>query len=406
MRIERRISRLLAAALLAGGATAGVLVLAPQLRAQTPAPAPGAAAPAEVAPHPTGTQAGPVPSIPPGMIPTTEVPNYAEWASSPHANRSAEPFNHWNKDGVIPVECARCHSTPGFRDYLGADGSTPFKVDHPASVGTVIMCVACHNDRARALTTVTFPSGLMIDHLDANAICMTCHQGVESTNSVNKALAGLADDAVTPKLDFINVHYTAAAAILYGTMAKVGYEYAGKTYAGRFEHRAPYNTCTSCHATHTLKVKVSDCAACHKAVSDKASLRNIRADKVDRDGNGDINEGVAIEIGHLEAKLLAAIQDYARTVAGKPIAYTPEAYPYFFVDTNGNGSVDKDEGKFPNRYKAWTPRLMKAAYNYQFVFKDPGAWAHNPTYATELLHDSIADLGAKVKVDLGKAIRP
>jgi len=28
------------------------------------------------------------------------------------------------------------------------------------------------------------------------------------------------------------------------------------------------------------------------------------------------------------------------------------------------------------------------------------------TYAIELLHDSLADLGAKVKVDLGKAVRP
>jgi len=93
-------------------------------------------------------------------------------------------------------------------------------------------------------------------------------------------------------------------------------------------------------------------------------------------------------------------------VAGKPIAYTPEVYPYFFVDVNGNGTVDKDEAKFSNRYKAWTPRLIKAAYNYQFVVRDPGAYAHNPTYATELLHDSLTDLGAKVTVDLAKSVRP
>ena len=30
--------------------------------------------------------------------------------------------------------------------------STPVKVDHPAPVGTVITCVACHNDKTRALT--------------------------------------------------------------------------------------------------------------------------------------------------------------------------------------------------------------------------------------------------------------
>ncbi len=46
---------------------------------------------------------------------------------------------------------------------------------------------------------------------------------------------------------------------------------------------------------------------------------------------------------------------------------------------------------------------MKAAYNYQFVTKDPGAFAHNPAYAAQLLHDSIADLGTRVSVDLKKA---
>jgi hypothetical protein len=97
---------------------------------------------------------------------------------------------------------------------------------------------------------------------------------------------------------------------------------------------------------------------------------------------------------------------YAKTVAGKPIAYDLETFPYFFVDTNGNGVADKDETKFPNRYKAWTPRLLKVAYNYQFVIKDPGAYAHNPTYALEPLYDSIADLGSKISVDLGNVKRP
>ena len=98
--------------------------------------------------------------------------------------------------------------------------------------------------------------------------------------------------------------------------------------------------------------------------------------------------------------------DYAKTVAKKPVVYTPEVYPYFFNDNNGNGAADKDEAKFPNRYKSWTPRLMKAAYNYQFVTKDPGAFAHNSAYASELLLDSLADLGTKVKVDIAKATRP
>jgi len=399
-----RIAKLLAAALTAGGMTATALMLATQLRAQTPPPSlPAASPPAPIAAPP----ALPHVAMPlPGTIPTADVPFYAEWASSPHAKRDAEEFNHWNKEGNIPVECARCHSTPGFLDYLGADGSTPGKVDHPAPTGTVITCIACHNDKTLRLTSVTFPSGLTIHNQGADARCMTCHQGVESTNSVNKALAGIVDDAVTPKLDFINVHYTAAGAMLFGNQAKVGYEYPGKTYSGRFEHQQPYTRCTACHELHTVAVKFNDCAACHHEVTDKASLHKIRVRKADFDGTGNAEEGIAQEVANLESRLLAAIQDYAKTVAGKPVAYTPEVFPYFFNDLNGNGTADKDEAKFPNRYKSWTPRLMKAAYNYQFVFKDPGAYAHNPSYAIQLLHDSLADLGAKVTVDIAKATRP
>lgn len=391
MSTQSRIIKIVAAALLAGGFSASALMVASGLHAQTASPPPAAPE---------------APASAPGMISTTQVPFYAEWAGSPHAKRDAEEFNHWNKEGVIPVECARCHSTPGFLDYLGADGSTPFKVDHPAPVGTVITCMACHNDKAIHLTSVTFPSGLKAEHQGADARCMTCHQGVESTNSVNKALAGLGDDAATPKLDFINVHYTAAASMLFGDQAKVGYEYPGKTYTGRFMHREPYTHCTACHQTHALSVKVDNCMACHKEVTDKASLHLIRTDKIDRDGNGDVTEGVAQEIDQLKAKLLAAITEYAKDVVKKPIVYTPEVFPYFFNDLNGNGVADKDEAKFPNRYKSWTPRLMKAAYNYQFVFKDPGAYAHNANYAAELMLDSLADLGVKVKVDIARAKRP
>jgi len=380
MESQARISRLLAASLLGGGLVASVILLASAPQAQEPSPA--------------------------GVLPTTEIPFYAEWARSPHANRAAEPFNHWNKEGAIPVECARCHSTPGFFDYLGADGSAGGVVDRPAPVGTVITCMACHNTKTLALTSVTFPSGLRVANQGADARCMACHQGVASTDDVNKAVAGMADDTVQPKLQFINVHYASAGAMLFGAQARVGYEFPGKTYVGRFQHREPYARCTACHETHTVAVKVEDCAACHREVTDKASLHKIRVSRDDRDGNGDVVEGVAQEIEHLRSGLLAAIMTYAKTVAGKPIVYELEVFPYFFIDSNDNGVPDKDEAKVPNRYNAWTPRLLKAAYNYQFVTKDAGAYAHNPVYAIELLHDSINDLGTKVSVDIARAKRP
>lgn len=338
-------------------------------------------------------------------LPVSEVPFYAAWAGSPHADAKSEPFTYWNKQGTIPVPCSRCHSTPGFRAYIGLDGGTA-GVPRPAPTGTLISCIACHNEKTMTLTSVTFPSGIKVDHLGPSARCMTCHQGLESTNSVNKALEGLGPDDVTPKLEFINVHYRAAGATLLGDDVKVGYEYAGKTYRGRFAHAAPYDNCIACHDPHSAAVRVAECAACHTNVAGPEDLRKIRMIKTDYDGAGNTSDGVAVVVTRLEGRLLAAILAYAREVAGKPVVYEASEFPYFFIDTNGNGKVDPGEAVFPNRYKSWTPRLMRAAYNYQFAFKDPGAFAHNAPYVIELLEDSLTDLGAKVKVEGGPLIRP
>jgi hypothetical protein len=380
-----RLVPLLLAALVSGGAFSGLLLLAGMPRAQTDASR--SAAPA-------------------GAIPASEVPFHALWAASPHARFKDEAFTHWDKEGAIPVMCARCHSTPGFLDYLGADGSAAGAVDRPAPVGSVITCNACHNPQARQLHSVVFPSGAWIGELGAEARCMACHQGTESGMSVERAVGTIEADAVEPKLGFVNVHYRAAGATLFGAMARGAYQYPDKTYGGRYQHPVPFNRCTTCHEPHSADVNVQECATCHRGVNDMASLRRIRSSKIDFDGNGDTSEGIAREVEQLHSRLLAAISAYARTVAAKPIVYDAHAFPYFFVDSNGNGVADKEETRVPNRYNAWTPRLLKAAYNYQFVAKDPGAYAHNPVYTLQILYDSIADLGVKVPVELAGSRRP
>src|SRR5207248_129657 len=84
-------------------------------------------------------------SAPDGGDLTALVPYYDKWMSSAHSDKTAVPFNNWNMQGMIPVECARCHSQAGFIDYLGGDGTTVGKVDNPAPVGSVVGCKTCHN---------------------------------------------------------------------------------------------------------------------------------------------------------------------------------------------------------------------------------------------------------------------
>ena len=108
----------------------------------------------------------PPPQCPDLQCPEVTVPEpvlYEDlWATSAHADKNAEPFTHWDEEDPpeIPEECAKCHSKPGFIDFLGIDGSTPGEVNKPAQVGTTITCYVCHNEVSLDLNYAEFPSGV------------------------------------------------------------------------------------------------------------------------------------------------------------------------------------------------------------------------------------------------------
>ncbi|SPH18804.1 C-type polyheme cytochrome OmcB [Defluviimonas aquaemixtae] len=324
------------------------------------------------------------------------------WLGSPHADQESQSFQHWNEDGAVAQECAACHSSSGLRDFLGADGTEPGIVDRPALIGSTVDCAACHNLTATSLDEVVFPSGAVVERLGSSAICMVCHQGRQSSSSVEAAVAGLEPDSVSPDLGFINIHYRAAAASLMGAVAHGAYEYPGKIYAGRFAHVAGFDSCANCHDAHTLEVSTTVCASCHNT----QDLWAIRTRPDDVDADGDASEGVAAEMATLHDALGRALLAYAAEVTGAPIIYAPDNYPYFFADLNANGLPDGEELAYPNRYQHWTPRLLQAAYNYQFVAKDPGIYAHNPAYAQQILIDSLDSLGEAVELETQVWTRP
>ncbi len=116
---------------------------------------------------------------------------------------------------------------------------------------------------------------------------------------------------------------------------------------------------------------------------------------VDFDGDGDTTEGVASEVATMQELVFAAIQKYAVETAGTGIVYSSTAYPYFFADADGDGNPDTGDNGLVS-YSTWTPRLLRAAYNLQYSYKDPGAFAHNSHYTLQLLFDSLKDLGGDV----------
>ena len=121
----------------------------------------------------------PLPTPTKSPLPTPVVPFEDQWMKSAHNDINSAPFTHWNesKDKTVEVACAQCHSGVGFQDFTGADGSAAGKVDKAPAIGSTVDCATCHNDATMKLTSVTFPSGQVVDHLGREAVCMSCHQG-------------------------------------------------------------------------------------------------------------------------------------------------------------------------------------------------------------------------------------
>jgi hypothetical protein len=347
-------------------------------------------------------------ALPPEPRPESVAEISNNWFNSGHSEFTAEPFTHWDEEvpPEVPANCAKCHSAYGYLDYLGQDGTTVNVVDSAAKIGSVVNCYTCHNPAAQEKDTAIFPSGVEVSVPNQSANCVECHQAMRSGLDVDDATAGLPEDEVSDQLSFINVHYKIGGAVRYGADVLVGYEYPGQSYAGFFEHADDYQQCTDCHDPHSTQIEPQECAVCHSEVSQFTDVYDIRMESPDYDGDGDTSEGISGEVYTTHDLLYTAIQQYASEVLDAPILYSSTTYPYWFMDTDGDGEGSEDELTYGNSFASWSPRLLKAAYNYHLVVKDPGGFMHNASYLIQIMHDSIADLATVITLDTSGLIRP
>ncbi|BDG09226.1 hypothetical protein [Anaeromyxobacter paludicola] len=332
--------------------------------------------------------------------------------------------------------CQRCHTSQGFQDYMGALAAptesspsadylgTTFLSTNTLVAGTGVansyatgslQCQTCHNSvtdpLSAGVTKLTFPSGVQVTTDKVTALCGQCHEARESTVSMNTLVGTTAADAQinAAGTSFKNPHYRGAAATIYGSVAQGWAQYAGKIYTGQNLHGG-VASCNTCHDVHTGEVagvvSANTCGKCHFKADGTpvANFAELEANRQygfegDIDGNGKV-EGLDVEINGLKATLLAAIQAYAVNVAAQPgICFDDATYPYFLKHTGASGACSSAELTAAAAYKAFTPRLMRAAYNLKFASTEFGAWAHNPRYAIEILYDAITDLNAALGVN-------
>jgi hypothetical protein len=235
---------------------------------------------------------------------------------------------------------------------------------------------------------------------------MTCHQGRESTLTVDAANPS---PVTTFTLGFRNVHYLPAGATLYGSRAAVAYQYAGMSYAPPWNHGTTYTgpypqpanrraRCAFCHmedGSHRFHAEVTTaCTECHGNVTLDTITPAFRPED---DWDNDPATKPQAEVAVYAARLYAAITAYCAAAADSATppagasytAYDGASYPYWFKDTNRNGAVDPGE----TTAMRFDSKSLRAAFNYQYYQKEPGAWAHNNRYIVQILYDSIQDLG-------------
>ncbi len=363
-----------------------------------------------------------------------------QWSHGAHGDPLKASVDH-----TFSKVCIRCHLSTGFANLwtnyttiaagilgLAADQTIPVNYQ-----GQMRTCNTCHkgtqfatstNKQLRKTGTIdlvaeggafvafdtaskptyTVKAVATTPDMGDSATCLTCHQGREAGDSVRANIDALASATTTTqstnaKLKFINEHYLAAGATLFGGDGHKAYEYidgttgpyaniiSAQTYSGKHFH---YTVgCVGCHMQTTGLVDLGGhsfmmgngtsinngiCVNCHAGGIPDFDTYRLPSNTLDYDGDG-ILAGIHDELAGLKTDLI-------HLMASKGIYYNPATYPYFHkVSTMASQTGSTG-------YSNWTQSQLKAAFNLNTFYKEPGAFAHNGKYAAEILIDSIADM--------------
>jgi len=165
---------------------------------------------------------------------------------------------------------------------------------------------------------------------------------------------------------FLDSHYQPAAGTVYN---KSGYDYGDNATIGGHKTlgAASQGPCVSCHMTgKNHSFAAASCVTCHNGPT-----------------------ALVIDAATMKANYDTALNNLKSALAAKGIHYGP-VHPYFFtaVYTEVGPNTPVTNWAAPYGATNWK-HTMGAAFNYNLLWSEKGAYAHDYNYAMKLIADSI-----------------
>lgn len=332
-----------------------------------------------------------------------------QYAGSAHADTSATgAWAHYNWTRSDRRACQRCHTLTGVIEYLttnpmaGTDYAAPLTTDNNYKP-EMLHCNGCHTDNAGSLRT---PGPITGDYAGApfpfpdvggSNVCMACHTGRESGESIENKSADFSSTG------FTNSHYLSAGGTIFQA---TGFEFAA-SYANFsfYEHdQIGLIARTSSVVGGTDK---GPCIGCHLSSPESHRFLPVEHDEGDHitaltsrvcskchSGGDTRTPGLLESEKELLHAALGALESAMADSTVKPSFYFQPSYPYIFSepDTTDRGLGVTNWASYADtsaNFEATGKPNMGAAFNFNLLEHDPGAYAHNSLYTRLLIFDSI-----------------
>jgi hypothetical protein len=345
-----------------------------------------------------------------------------DWARSGHAGHIAEvkeaadasdpqnildaavtgsPFDFFNYATFAGGFCSRCHTATGAKNYLNdPENYSPFNNDFSHLSGEqkeLMYCWGCHANNSGELRK---PGPITAEYTDApytypdlrdTNVCMACHVGRESGDGIINS-----DDNFSDK-EFVDSHYLSAGGTLFNT---TGYEFAGRDYSNSIFYVHDRVGMTNPTATGDN----GPCIGCHMKTDESHLFLPTTKDE-----SGEVTElttfdetcskchsgpeALVDQVNELHEGFEAALEALRVQLADNGFVFLG-FFPYF---TNTDWTSANDPSGKNN---------MGAAFNYNLLLHEPGAYVHNLQYTRKVVYDSIdflddGTLNSSVETTLG-----